>query len=120
MFHHINAYETKEESGGVNIIVDFCGYDVDKFDINKLSVAEMFTEKCFTRNALATLRRIVVPLSAPFSPQPIRCELKELNSQVPFELPTINYDKFNGKAYKYAYGVNLFQRPFSIVKVWVL
>lgn len=112
VFHHINAYETKE-----SIIVDYCGFDVNKFDINKLSYADVFTERHLSQNMNATARRITIPISAPFSQEPIRCELKQLNTEVFFELPTINYERFNGRAYKYFYAVNLMKKPFSVVKV---
>lgn len=114
VFHHINAYETKENS---EIHVDFCGYDVDKFDINSLNCKDIFTEKYFTKCAVGLPRRIIIPISAPYSSEPIRCELRKINPTIAFELPTINYERFNGKEYKYAYGVNLFKQPFSIVKV---
>lgn len=120
VFHHINAYETKEDltkGEPSRIVVDFCGFDVDKFDINKLTYADLFTERHFSQKMISTARRIVIPISAPFSLQPIRCELRQLNSLITFELPTINYGRFNGKEYKYFYGLNVFQKPFSIVKV---
>ena len=120
VFHHINAYETHEDAARgepSRLVVDVCGFDVDKFDINKLSYADLFTERHLREKMNATARRIVVPVSAPYSQQPIRCEMRHLNSNITFELPTINYGRFNGKEYKYFYGLNVMQKPFSIVKV---
>jgi beta-carotene 15,15'-monooxygenase len=38
VFHHINSYETYDSEGKVaDLIIDVCAYDVDKFDIQKLS-----------------------------------------------------------------------------------
>ena len=47
----------------------------------------------------------------------VYCPIKDLNSSIAFELPTINYSKFNGLPYKYFYGINFHKLPFSIVKI---
>ena len=39
---------------------------------------------------------------------------------VVFELPAINYNRYNGKQYKYVYGVSYFKKPYSIVKLNVM
>ena len=59
---------------------------------------------------LATAKRISIPLnlSKKASRRPIVCDLKSLNPDLKFELPCINYSRFNGKPYKYLYGTNYF------------
>ena len=47
----------------------------------------------------------------------IFCEIVDLNAHVAFELPVINYARFNGLPYKYVYGLNTFKKPFSVVKL---
>lgn len=52
-----------------------------------------------------------------YSAEEIYCEIKDINSVIPFELPVINYLHYNGKPYKYVYGVSYFEVPFSVVKM---
>jgi hypothetical protein len=47
----------------------------------------------------------------------VYCELKELNPLHPFELPTINYSRYNGIKYQYTYGCSYHCKPFSVVKI---
>jgi carotenoid cleavage dioxygenase-like enzyme len=123
LFHHINAYEKRDsENNLTEIVCDICAYDPKYFDINGLSYADMFSdEKLGTKLFDATARRITIP----FGPKneeanesdTIFCEIKDLNPKVSFELPAINYSRFNGKSYKYFYGFSWNQRPYSIIKV---
>jgi carotenoid cleavage dioxygenase-like enzyme len=116
VFHNLNAYE-KTDSG--EIIVDVCAYDANYFDVNKLSRDGMFTAECLGNKALKSIaRRITVPFKrSEFSEKPIHCQVADINSEVAFELPNINYSAYNGKPYKYVYGVNFYKLPFSIVKI---
>lgn len=118
LFHHINAYEIRTYENILSrIVVDFCGYDVNIFDINKFTYAQMFTDKQLAENMIATARRILIPMDVGFSNEPIKCEIVELSAEYPFELPSINYSRFNGKPYKFVYGLNLYKRPFSVIKM---
>lgn len=113
VFHHINAYETTNNE----IIMDVAAYDVNHFDINKMTREDMFTERLVNTPVLhSPARRITVPLGSS-SLTPIHCEIKNINPRLSIELPTINYSEYNGKYYKYAYGVNLAKSPFSVVKI---
>jgi carotenoid cleavage dioxygenase-like enzyme len=43
--------------------------------------------------------------------------MKELNKDLIFELPVINYWRNNGLQYKYVYGANIHKPPFSVIKL---
>ena len=121
-FHHINAYEKVDplNSNKIEIVVDICAYDPHYFDINKFTYEYMFTEKLLGTDLIkAMAKRIIIPmdLTTDNTSKEIFCQLKYVNSRVSIELPTINYDKFNGKPYKYFYGANHFTKPFSVVKI---
>lgn len=118
LFHHINAYE-QEKDGKTEIVVDICAYDANHFDIKKLRYEDMFTDRLIGKDCIKSVaRRITIPLDlASFSSESIHCNIKDLNSNVAFELPTINYAKYNAKPYKYFYGLNYFKKPFSVVKM---
>jgi carotenoid cleavage dioxygenase-like enzyme len=63
-------------------------------------------------------RRIKVPIGDDKkSDAEVFCEIADINSEVSFELPAINYAKYNGKCYAYAYGTSLFKIPFTVVKL---
>ena len=121
LFHHINAYEKRDEQNNVTeICVDICAYDPKNFDIKAQTYAEMFTEKNIGTKKLHSIsRRIIIPFNAnqQQTDEPTYCEVKDLNSDVCFELPTINYARFNGKFYKYFYALCYNETPFSIVKI---
>ena len=118
LFHHINAYEKKDASNHLTeLICDICAYDPKFFDINALSYAGFLTkENTGTKKLHSIGRRITIPFGEK-QDKPIYCQIKDINSDLAFELPTINYLRFNGKFYKYFYGVNYHQRPFSVVKI---
>ena len=121
LFHHINAFEKRDtENNLVEIVCDVCAYDVKHFDIGALSYAEIFTdEKVGTKPFYSIGRRITIPFSQkePNQNDAIYCGIKDLNPEFAFELPAINYSRFNGKPYKYFYGASYHQKPFSIIKV---
>ena len=103
VFHHINAYEKVDpnDKNKIELIVDFCGYDPKKFDLNHIDekttyFAKRVTVK-FDLNSINEIERY--------------CPLKYLNSEHKIEFPAINYDRFNGRPYKYFYGVG--QNNFS-------
>ena len=113
LFHHINAYENKDNE----LLVDVCAYDPEHFDIKALTYADMFTERlCLSDKIKALAKRIHVPLSELNTRRKVNCPCTQLNA-TPFELPVINYAKCNGRPYKYVYGFNFYRKPFSIVKV---
>ena len=64
-------------------------------------------------------RRITVPLDEVTlkKKEPVYCDIKDIHSEMVFELPSINYAICNGKSYSYFYGVNYFKKPFSVVKL---
>jgi carotenoid cleavage dioxygenase-like enzyme len=126
LFHHINAYEEKLNSEDLELHVDVCAYDPKQFEMNILSYEDSFTDKLSGSEALRTVaKRIKIPISKKIKSDKMKnekdsyvfCEIENLNIKNPFELPTINYNKYNGLKYKYAYGVNLYKKPFSIVKI---
>ena len=47
----------------------------------------------------------------------IYCPIWDLQPDMIFEMPAINYKRFNGKPYQYIYGVNYNSKPFSIIKI---
>ena len=88
VFHHINAYEKPDSKNKdmTAIFIDVCAYDPQKFDIRKLSVEEMFTERSIGTDYVgAIVRRITVNLDAS-SPKvqdnEILCECTTINSEV--------------------------------------
>ena len=113
-FHYINSYETARNE----IVLDLCSYDAKHFDINSLSFENLYGGKLSGTDLIkAIARRVTVPLEEKSTDKDVYCEIKDLNSDVVFELPTINYWRYNGKPYKYVYGTNNFKYPFSTVKI---
>jgi carotenoid cleavage dioxygenase-like enzyme len=116
LFHHIHAFETLDENRNLNIITDVCAYDPNHFDINELLYDKYFSDELLGSEKVRSIaRRITIPIFET-NKSPIYCNIRNLNDIV-FELPAINYNRFNGKKYKYFYGVNYFKKPFSIVKI---
>lgn len=117
IFHHINAYETTDENNNKSIVIDLCTYDPHHFDINALSYEGFVSEKTLDQLPLkAMASRVIVPLGEGTSSKDTYCKLNRMHN-VSFELPTINYDRFNGRKYKYTYAVNMHSSPLSIVKL---
>ncbi|CAN7939084.1 unnamed protein product [Ixodes hexagonus] len=97
-FHHINAYERDRE-----IVVDLCGFD-DGSVIKSLGVADPEAKKHFQG---ATVRRFVLPLDQD-AKSPVLVKQRVLSKDVDGhalrgELPRINYERFNGRPYRFAY-----------------
>ncbi len=46
----------------------------------------------------------------------IRCPVEVMNTNLFFEFPIINYEKFCSKPYTYFYGTNVVNHPFSVIK----
>lgn len=112
-FHYINSYES-----GNKIILDLCSYDANHFDANNFSYDNMYSGKLMETKSLKSIaRRVTIPLDAKQDNEKIHCEIKDVNSELAFELPVINYWKNNGLPYKYVYGANHYKNPFSIVKL---
>ncbi len=63
-------------------------------------------------------QRIEINLSSKVTTgESIYCKNQDINSAVSLEFPSINYNKYNGKPYRYIYGVNYIKLPFSIIKM---
>ncbi len=106
------------------LLIDICAYDPRYFDIKLLTYEDMFTERlCMTDKIKSLAKRIRVPLTRPSmlnknrKSQRVHCPIEDLCPSLPFELPVINYEKVNGRKYKYVYGLNFYKKPFSIVKI---
>ena len=115
-FHHINAYEKVDETNKIKILVDICAYDPKFIDINdKGGLKDPAREEI---KAVAFAKRITIPVDLDsILDSEIYCPISLLNSEYGIEFPAINYEKFNGKAYKYLYGVNHYKLPYKIVKI---
>jgi beta,beta-carotene 9',10'-dioxygenase len=99
-FHHVNAFERDSE-----IVLDVCGYEnadiIGALYLDRIRAAE-------TALPEATLRRYRVPLSGgDVTTEPL--------PEASLELPRFDYDRRNGRPYRYVYGTgHIFER---IVKV---
>ncbi|RMZ99023.1 beta-beta-carotene 9 -10 -oxygenase-like [Brachionus plicatilis] len=117
VFHHINSYEVFELDGTLKgLVTDVCAYDPKHFEIKNFTYENMNSETLLGTDAIkSTARRIFIPMNE--AQDEIECVAKKLNQEVIFDLPTINYARFNGKEYSYVYGANYFKLPFSIIKM---
>jgi hypothetical protein len=71
-----------------------------------------------TAQLKAVAKRITVPLKRDqSSDKETYCETKVLNSEQPFEAPTINYWRNNALPYRFVYGANHYRDPVSIIKM---
>jgi beta,beta-carotene 9',10'-dioxygenase len=88
-FHHVNAYERGEE-----IILDLCAYDdagiIGALYLDRLRTAEVHLPQ-------AQLRRYRLPLNG-------GDVTREPLPALSLELPRIDYDRRNGRPYRYVYG----------------
>ena len=88
-FHHVNAYER-----GGDIILDLCAYD-DAGIVGALTLDRVRNEQFPL--PYPGLRRYRLPLrGGDVTREPL--------PPVPLELPRIDYDRRNGRPYRYAYG----------------
>jgi beta,beta-carotene 9',10'-dioxygenase len=92
-FHHVNAWE---EDGAV--LVDICAYD-DPTIVDALYLDRVVDGIRPDASVTAKLRRYRVPLAG-------GAVTSEQISDVPLELPRINFKPHNGKPYRYAYGTS--------------
>jgi hypothetical protein len=96
-------------------------YDAKHFDVNGFTYENMNQGKLKESDMLkAIAKRISVPLKNNGESslnKEIYCETKILNSDIPFEAPTINYWKNNGLKYRFVYGANHYRDPVSIIKM---
>ena len=109
VFHHINAYEKLDPNDNkkVELIVDFCGYDPKTFNLSGIGA-----------NTMVLAKRITVPMNLNIANQTdIYCPLSILNSEHKIEFPVINYERFNGKPYKYVYGAGNTKLRHYIIKI---
>ena len=119
-FHFINCYEERDESNQLKRIqIDLCSFDVDDFDVDILKYDVWYSDKMLgSGGTRAFARRITVPIEDETpNAQIVACTMKDINTSSHFDFPVINYAKFNGKPYKYTYGVNFYELPFSVVKL---
>lgn len=117
VFHHINTFEVYESDGNLKgLVTDVCAYDPKFFQIKNFTYENMNSEKLLGTNAIkSTARRIFIPMNDTLDK--VECIAKKLNQDVVFDLPAINYERFNGKEYTYVYGANYYKLPFSIIKM---
>jgi beta,beta-carotene 9',10'-dioxygenase len=99
-FHHVNAFERGNE-----VVIDLCGYD-DAEIIDALYLDRMRSPGF--RPPEVALRRYRLPLTGGDA-------TREPLPEARLELPRIDYERHNGRPYRYVYGTgDLFDR---IVKV---
>ena len=91
-FHHVNAYERGDE-----IVLDLCAYDnadiIGALYLDRLRTADL-------RLPEPALRRYRLPLRGGDA-------TREALPAVGLELPRIDYDRRNGRPYRYVYGTGL-------------
>jgi len=104
-FHQVNAYEAKNDE----IVLDSCMYP-DASVIDNLYLNEIRSGKMFDAFP-AQLRRYRLPLGG-IDRGPLETELERNEAgfdyeliHPSFEMPKINYDSYNGKMYRYTYGL---------------
>jgi carotenoid cleavage dioxygenase-like enzyme len=90
-FHHVNAFERGDE-----IVLDVCGYD-DPGIIKALYLDQLRGPQA--RPPEARLRRYRIPAG-----RSGRDATREPMPDAPLELPRIDYDRRNGRPYRYVYG----------------
>jgi beta,beta-carotene 9',10'-dioxygenase len=90
-FHHVNAFERDGE-----IVLDLCGYDdtglIGALYLDRIRTAEPTLPQ-------STLHRYRLPLSR------TKDVVREPVPEAHLELPRFDYDRRNGKPYRYLYGV---------------
>ena len=91
-FHHVNTFER-----GGDIVIDVCGYDDPQ--IIRALYLDRLRAPSFQLPA-AALRRYRVPLTGGDA-------IREAMPPAVLELPRIDYDRCNGRPYRYVYGVGL-------------
>ena len=98
--------------------MDICAYSTE-FEINEFLYEKMFTDELLGTNKIKSIaRRITIPVDyQSITKGPVYCDIKNLNSDLVFELPTINYSENNGKPYSYFYALSYFKKPFSVIKL---
>ena len=102
--HTINAYEEKDQ-----VVVDICCYDspdmMDCMFIDKLQSAQSNPD--YAPLFRGRPRRFVLPLcpSCPVHSKKIMIESSVI-THIGCETPTINYDRFNGRKYRYFYAIS--------------
>ncbi|XP_033763808.1 LOW QUALITY PROTEIN: beta,beta-carotene 15,15'-dioxygenase-like [Pecten maximus] len=134
-FHHVNAYED-----GGSLVLDMCTY-TDAQVINKVYMKDFNEENIddtLRDLPMAMLSRFVLPLNVteqtPCNKNLIEmsgCDataVKTTDTTVDctpdtiydkgFELPTVNYDLYNGRKYRYSYGFSIQSgKVIALVKV---
>ncbi|XP_064390883.1 carotenoid-cleaving dioxygenase, mitochondrial-like [Halichondria panicea] len=120
VLHHINAYEDKG-----HVVVDVCGYDNGEVLYSNLTLEDMNSSR--VEGDVTTIpRRYVLPIDQTLHDSSkenlvtldyteataqlqedgsILCQPESI-SEKSFEFPRIHYEKFNGRPYQFAYGLN--------------
>lgn len=94
-FHHINAFEK-----GDDIVLDISAYDDDSV-LRSLSFVKSGKDKELIFHSAVT-RRFILPMKEE-SPSPVMIHPKRIGDGLRGELATINYERLNGKEYRFAY-----------------
>uniref|UniRef100_A0AAQ5YIS4 Retinoid isomerohydrolase n=1 Tax=Amphiprion ocellaris TaxID=80972 RepID=A0AAQ5YIS4_AMPOC len=108
MFHHINTYE---DQGFV--VVDLCAWKGFEFVYNYLWLANLRAnwdevKKAAMMAPQPEVRRYVIPLDIHKEEQGKNLpEILFSGPRQAFEFPQINYERYGGKNYTYAYGLGL-------------
>ncbi len=95
-FHHINAFERSD-----TVVIDIAAYP-DSSIIQGLYVDTMKLDREFTTTT-AEFRRYTIPLHSKSKSNSIGYEVASGDRII---LPRINYNHYNAKPYRYAYGVS--------------
>ena len=117
-FHHVNAYETDG-----NVIVDVCGYP-DTSIIQAFYLHELRNGLEGVTYSMPSLRRYRLPTSSIETKSNRQERLPKYAAGLDyeiiveaFELPRINYEKYNGKPYTYAYGMAFKDHNYFLAKL---
>jgi carotenoid cleavage dioxygenase-like enzyme len=92
-FHFVNSYDA-----GGEVVVDACVYD-DASIVQKLYLERIFSDGYSTAASPPRLLRYRLNLQSGEAAH-------EQLTDIPFELPRIDYGRHNGKPYRYTYGVS--------------
>lgn len=97
-FHHVNCYEKDN-----NLILDVVVHDncdvIESLEIDGICKAALNRSSEKQKTSHGRIKRFTINLST-------NSIESTLIFDGPLEMPTINYDKNNGKEYRYAYGIS--------------
>jgi len=121
-FHHCNTFEKYDKNGKCSeIVADICSYNADEFHIKELSWKKGMRRENQADNQLGgRLSRVTIPMNTTGTADnvlPIHCKLERPNESFRFEFPIWNYDKVNGKPYRFMWGTDVFSTQCKVVKI---